>query len=197
MTIKEPDEDVIVSWEHPAFAYIKSYVDSVEDTFESSDYEKIKEMIDVESYIDWYLIHEVVQNFEPIHPKSSYMYKARNGKLYAGPVWDFDWGTFIPGVNGLRLTNAIWYKYLFKNDEFKSTLKARWSELKPKFEDIEDFIKEQAALTKESNEVNIKKWPINSSTNGDEQLSFDDAIERMISAYTSRIESVDTAISGL
>ena len=25
-------------------------------------------------------------------------YKDRGDKLKAGPVWDFDWGTFVPGV---------------------------------------------------------------------------------------------------
>lgn len=197
VTIKEPDEETIVSWDHPAFIYINDYVDSVEDIFVKGDYEEIKNRIDVKSYIDWLLIHELATNFEPLHPKSCYMYKARNGKLYAGPVWDFDWGTFVPTVGGLRLTNAMWYIYMFKNNEFKSALKKRWHEIKPKFEEIEGFIKDQAVLIKESNEVNITKWPINRSTNGDENMSFDEAIERMISAYTSRIAAVDAVINEL
>ena len=197
VTIKEPDEDVIVSWEHPAFVYIKDYVNAVEETFVAGNYEEIKNMIDIQSYIDWYLVHELAGNPEPGHPKSCYMYKARNGKLYAGPVWDFDWGTFKPNVTGLFLENTIWYIYMFNNNEFKNTIKARWNELKPKFEDIEDFIREQAALIKESNEINIAKWPIGGTTNGDEEMSFDEAIERMITAYKGRIESVDSAINAL
>ena len=86
---------------------------------------------------------------------------------------------------------------MFNNNEFKNTIKARWNELKPKFEDIEDFIREQAALIKESNEINIAKWPIGGTTNGDEEMSFDEAIERMITAYKGRIESVDSAINAL
>ena len=86
---------------------------------------------------------------------------------------------------------------MFNNNEFKNTIKARWNELKPKFEDIEDFIREQAALIKESNEINIAKWPISGTTNGDEEMSFDEAIERMITAYKGRIESVDSAINAL
>lgn len=199
VTIKEPDEEVIVSWDHPAFIYIKEYVDSVETFFETNAYELVKDKIDVQSYIDWLLIHELASNFyEPLHPKSCYMYKARNGKLYAGPVWDFDWGTFRPTEGGLQLQDAMWYIYMFKNNEFKRTLKKRWHELKPKFEEIEGFIKDQAVLIKESNEVNIIKWPItNTSTNGDENMSFDEAIERMISAYTSRIAAVDADINEL
>ncbi len=197
VTIKEPDENVVVSWEHPAFVYIKDYVNAVEETFVAGNYEEIKNMIDIQSYIDWYLVYELAGNPEPCHPKSCYMYKARNGKLYAGPVWDFDWGTFKPNVTGLCLENTIWYIYMFNNNEFKNTIKARWNELRPKFEDIEDFIREQAALIKESNEINIAKWPISGTTNGDEEMSFDEAIERMITAYKGRIESVDSAINAL
>lgn len=197
VTIKEPDEDVILSWEHPAFTYIKNYVNTVEETFEAGNYEEIKNMIDIQSYIDWCLIHELTTNFEPATPKSTYMYKARNGKLYAGPVWDFDWATFRPNITGLRLVWCIWYGYLFANDEFKMAFKNRWSELKPQFETIENYIREQAELVRESNEINIAKWPINSSTNGDEHMSFDEAIERMIDAYKFRMETVDAAINKL
>ena len=197
VTIKEPDEEVIVSWEHPAFVYIQNYVNQVESTFVAGDYEEVKNLIDITSYIDWYLVHEVTRNGEPNHPKSSYMYKARNGKLYAGPVWDFDWGTFRPNRTGLIIKGALWYGYLFTHDEFKTTLKARWAELKPQFENLVSFIEEQAELIRESNEVNIKKWPIDGANNGDEQLSFDDAIKTMIDAYTQRIQAVDTALAAL
>ena len=126
------------------------------------------------------------------------MYKARNGKLYAGPVWDFDYGTFRPTSSGLNISRSLYYGYLFANEEFKTTLKARWAELKPKFVNIEAFIEEQASLIKESSEVNIAKWPIASSNvNGDEQLDFDAAVDRMISAYKARIEAVDAAINAL
>lgn len=197
VTIKEPDEDVIVSWAHPAFTYIQNYVNGVESTFEAGNYTQIKELIDIESYIDWYLVHEVAVNGEPGHPKSSYMYKARNGKLYAGPVWDFDWGTFRPNVSGLIIKNSLWYGYLFANEEFKTTFKARWAVLKPKFENLVSFIEEQAELIKESSEVNFAKWPLSSNVNGDEQMNFDVAVERMIDAYTQRIQAVDAAINAL
>ena len=197
VTIKEPDEDVILSWDHPAFKYIQDYVNNVEDVFVSGGYDQIKDLIDIESYIDWYLVHEVAANSEPNAPKSCYMYKARNGKLYAGPVWDFDWKTFRPNVKGLVIKKSLYYEYLFTHNEFIEDLKTRWSELKPKFEKIEYFIREQAALNKESNEINIAKWPIGQSINGDEKMSYDEAIERMISAYTSRIDAVDSAIKAL
>ena len=105
-------------------------------------------------------------------------------------------GTLI-GVHLDLIKGALWYGYLFTPDEFKTTLKARWAELKPQFENLVSFIEEQAELIRESNDVNIKKWPIDSANNGDEQLSFDEAVNRMIEAYTQRIQAVDAALAAL
>jgi hypothetical protein len=42
--------------------------------------------------VDFLLIQELMMNCELQHPKSMYSY-INNGKLYAGPIWDFDWNT--------------------------------------------------------------------------------------------------------
>ena len=45
--------------------------------------------------------------------------------------------------------------------------------------------------------MNISLWPISSTVNGDESMSFDDAINRMISAYEAKYQWLDTQISGM
>jgi hypothetical protein len=57
------------------------------------------------------------------------MYKERDGKLFAGPVWDFDWGTFKTDYRHFNIKSTLWYIYLFKYPEFKDALKARWLRL--------------------------------------------------------------------
>lgn len=52
--------------------------------------------LDITSVVDFLLIQELMMNGEMAHPKSCYMY-IDNGRLYAGPIWDFDWQT-IPNV---------------------------------------------------------------------------------------------------
>lgn len=149
------------------------------------------------SFIDWWLVHELTQNGEPNHPKSSYMNKDRSGKLKAGPVWDFDWGTFIPGFSGFRIKDAIWYGRLFEDPAFVAEVKQRWTVLKPKFESVLQFIDMQAAMIKKSAEVNSRMWPISISVNGDEDLDFDAAVKRLRKAYSERIQALDAAIRGL
>lgn len=202
VTIKEPDEEVITSWEHSGYSYIQEYVNNIEQILDNdksnlSQWNKIEKLIDIKSYIDWWLIHELAGNNEPLHPKSSYMYKKRNGKLYAGPIWDFDWGTFKPNMNSITLTSTLWYGYLFKYSEFRNAVKIRWEELQPIFESIDEYITSQATRIHVSNEVNILKWPISLSVNGDESLPYNEAIARMKSSYSNRIIIVDTFINNL
>ena len=128
------------------------------------------------------------------------MYKDGGGKLCAGPVWDFDWGTFSLGDKGFINNQALWYKALFNSPEFEATLKARWAEVKPIFENIDSFIDEQADLIRESEAINHEMWPIDNRhnfPNGDELIDFDSAVERMKQAIEERIIEVDTAINSL
>lgn len=45
--------------------------------------------IDVDSFVDYFLINEFFGNYDA-GEHSTYMYKNSGGKLYIGPVWDFD-----------------------------------------------------------------------------------------------------------
>ena len=203
VTIKEPDEEVITSWEHQGFLYVQEYINSLEQLLEDDKNERVRwneinELIDIKSYIDWWLVHEICRNSEVLHPKSCYMYKKRNGKLCAGPAWDFDWGTFtMNNKNSTIVTSALYYGYLFKYTEFKLAVKERWAEVKETFADIDNYIQEQANLIKSSNETNIEMWPITQSVNGDEKMTFDEAIEKMRSAFKARMETIDSYISAL
>ena len=200
VTIKDPDEEIITEWTHPYFTYIDNYIEDVENALVNNDFETVFSKIDYSTYIDYMLIHEVTTNEEPKHPKSCYMYKDAGGKLCAGPVWDFDWGTFEPNKTGLLLTNSLWYGQLMNSAEFRTAIKARWAEIKPIFENIDTFIDEQADLIRESEAVNHEMWPIDSRhnyPNGDELMDFDSAVERMKQAIDNRIIALDSAINAL
>lgn len=77
--------------------YISSFMDSFEAVMHSSNYDDRKNgyeaYIDVNSFIDYFLITELSRNVDG-YKKSRYFYKdreSRDGKLYSGPAWDFDW----------------------------------------------------------------------------------------------------------
>ena len=200
IAIKEPDEEVITSHTHPGFTYIQNYVYNIEDLLESDKdaharWSEIEELIDVTSYIDYWFIHELTTNLEPNQPRSCYMYKKRGGKLYAGPIWDFDYKTFNPNYQYFNIKSTLWYIYLFKYPEFQSAVRLRWNELESTFIEIDQYISSTAEKVRESNAFNIEMWPISSTVNGDEHMTYDEAIERMRAAYSYRIDRVRTNVS--
>lgn len=52
-------------------------------------YEKLKELVDMESFIRLFLLNEL-SNEADLNGTSMFYFTADNGKLYAGPVWDYD-----------------------------------------------------------------------------------------------------------
>ena len=191
--VKEPDDDEMTQ---ELFQTLKTLVDDVEKAIYLGT-GSWQEKIDIPSWVDWYFVHELTWNAEPNHPKSCYFY-FRNGVMYAGPVWDFDWYTFQPGKSGLAIGRSIYFEKLLEKPEFVEALKARWAALKPMLSDINDYIDTKADEIRESESANWAMWPcISSYVNGDERMSFDQAIKRMKNAMTERISTLDRAISEL
>ena len=82
--------------------YIQRYFQEIEDLLygRGNDLTKLYEKyIDLESFVDWWLVHELTQNAEPNGPRSCYMYKDKDSLLKAGPVWDFDLAFISVGVD--------------------------------------------------------------------------------------------------
>ena len=191
--VKEPDDEDMTQ---DLLNQLKALVSGVEGSLYPS-VGNYREKMNVQSFIDWYLVHEVTYNGEPNHPKSCYFY-FRSGVMYAGPVWDFDWYTFQPSTYGLFIPQSIYFGQLMKDPQFVAELKARWAELKPSFESINDYIDQKADEIRLSEAINWSMWPCTSSNvNGDERMSFTQSITRMKQAMTSRISAMDKAISAL
>lgn len=82
---------------------IRTKIDNIETNLKkntAAGYEAAFADLDINSVIDWWFIHELAMNDEFKHPKSVYMYIDGDGKLSAGPVWDFDYQTY-PNVDGI------------------------------------------------------------------------------------------------
>jgi hypothetical protein len=52
-------------------------------------YEKLDEYIDIDTFIDYYILNEIFKNPDAFWA-SDYFYKDTKGKLSAGPIWDFN-----------------------------------------------------------------------------------------------------------
>ena len=199
---KEPDEEVL----QPAqLEYFQNYINEMEEKLYADDWLSNREYadyMDLASFVDWWFVYELSMNSEPSQPKSSYMHKDRLGKLKAGPVWDFDWATFRPSqASSYQIDNAIYYGRLFSDPTFVALVKERWTQQKSGFDGIEAYIRSVAAKVKASNEIDKAMWPMSAnsagSVNGDKDMTFDEAVERMISAYNAKLAWLDTQITNM
>ena len=191
---KDPDEIV-----QAQFDYIYGYVSAFEASLFETDRFAAREYldyIDPASFADWWIVNELAQNSEINQPKSAYIHKDRGGKLKAGPVWDFDWGTFIPKdrYNYVAMGQKYYLYQLFQDREFRRLIKERWNACKADLARIPDYIDAVSATLKASDALNQEMWPISRTTNQDESLPYAEAVARMKEAYIGKYNWLDTNI---
>lgn len=234
-------KDEVTKYSADIFNQVKTRIEAVESNLEAGNYEAAYSDLDINSVIDYFFIQELTFNDEYKHPKSVYMLIDGDGKLTAGPVWDFDWQTFINydkvqamnnkygGTYDCRNTNEwlygksklaekpwwpgsdydyindqpyMWYPLLFKDANFRAKVQERWAVIYPQLLNVVAKIDEFAALNKVSEQFNYAMWPlvglknsVGSAFNGDEDMSFDEAIATMKQAYTERLEWMNSSIT--
>lgn len=196
VNLKAPDEDV----PDEQLAYIKGYVNNVESLLYESNpaTSAYKDFIDIDTYIDWWFVHEMTMNSEPNTPKSCYMFKDANGKLKAGPCWDFDYATFKPST-AFRIKDALWYTKLFEDPAFIARVKEKWAESVDDFRSVVDEVDSFGQKLENADVANAAMWPIDvtNKVNGDEDLSFDAAVTKLKNTLSARIEWLGKAIEAL
>ena len=126
------------------YNYIKNYVQNTEDAIYAKDFKKdgksFEEYMDVNAAIDYYWIQEFSMNGDAFGSTSTYLYKPRNGKLFWGPLWDFDyvaWGNNEYddyNCEGWQQMQSTWYARLFKNKDFAEKAMARWPQIREQLE---------------------------------------------------------------
>ena len=169
-------------------AKIKSKIQAIEDAIKGGSYAEYSKLIDIPSFIDQWLIWELALNREYTEPRSIYAYiNGGNDKLHAGPVWDFDRGTFQNpdkayemGSSRVKPWNAflsssskvsrsggykenqqpcMWYPLLMDDAEFVAAVQARWSVLKPYLEAVTSEIERLGQENALSWQYESAMWP--------------------------------------
>jgi len=84
--IKEPDSDDL-EYSQVHANYLTDYMVTVENALrDKTGYE---ELLDVDGWIDFFIIHELTKNVD-VGFSSVFYYKEAGGPLKPGPLWDFD-----------------------------------------------------------------------------------------------------------
>lgn len=164
VNIKDPD----VEYYDDNYNYAREYVtiaDSVlfSDGFADSN-EGWQKFMDVNTFVDWYLINEISKNNDAILWSSCYMNLKRGEKLKMGPIWDFDIALGNVDYNGTYLTdgfwikNTTWFSRLFEDPAFVSKVKERFNYFYNKRDDILREINANAIYLKYAVQENENRW---------------------------------------
>lgn len=232
-------KDEVKQFSADIFNQVQARVEAIEANLENGNYAAAYNDLDINSVIDYFFVQELTFNDEYKHPKSVYMYIDGDGKLTAGPVWDFDWQTFV-NYDNVEAMNAkyggtytcrkggewlyaasqlaewhliggydyendmpyMWYPLLFKDATFRAKVQERWAVIYPHLLAVTDKIDEFAAQNQVSDQFNFAMWPLSplkvsvgGAFNGDEDMTFDEAIASMKQAYSERLDWMNTSIT--
>jgi hypothetical protein len=125
--------------------HLQTFVDALHSATPSDASTGYPAFLDVPSFVNQVILLELTRNLDA-YTRSQYMYKDRVGKIFAGPLWDYD---LIAGVGSSQsyvnlpldgwqhesvtsrfATTADWFPTLIADPAFKVALIARWKELR-------------------------------------------------------------------
>jgi hypothetical protein len=163
--------------------YIRNFFDRFENTLASAWWDNAdsgySKYINVPSFIDNFIINELSRNVDG-YRSSTFFYKDKDtkgdGKLHAGPIWDFDiawnncWYNGGNNPSGWQYQQfayshyvPFWWWQMMSDTVFTRMLKCRYAELRSTVlteENIFSHIDSVAAYLDESQARNFVRWPI-------------------------------------
>ena len=153
--------------------WIDAKVTEACDALAAGNYERVKELVDVDSLVDDYLLQEITRNFD-VGFDSFYMYYT-DGKLHFGPPWDFDlslgnanlgfedpvgFSAAVCPTNGELDTSNRWFYNTVKHAWFRKLVVDRWNEKKGEIMTLPEYVRDTGSGFSRSFERNFEKWEI-------------------------------------
>ncbi len=154
MSLKEPEPLTAVQ-----FDYVRNKFQRMEDAI--SNYQDIRGQIDLDSWIKWVIVNEVMRKADGALYGSCFFYNNAAGKIAMGPVWDFDLGGGSYGENpeDWFINTANWIGGMFYyHPYYKQRYKEIWLEKRTEIISIISFAQKEADLLRYSQVENYKKW---------------------------------------
>ena len=208
VNIKDPE----VEYSDENYRYAKDFVISAEEALFGRNFTDPKTgwqaYMDMDSFVDWYLIHEIGKNLDSNFDTSCFMHFARGGKLMMGPVWDMDvaYGNMDQAnqscykPTGYHIKYTQWYTRLFKDPAFVKRVKERFNYFYRHQNDILANVNADAQYLKysaqENNDVwhvfNVKTWP-----NYNIWGSYQNEVQELKTWFVTRMEWLKTQFDSM
>ena len=161
-----------------------------DENFPDNDYSNI---IDIDNFVDFLMINEIVRNGELGHPKSAFLYRDAGDKIKMGPLWDFDWAFGLGENTSVNISTAerrymggrIFSRF-FSDPEFVSRYKARWNDRSYDIFSITAFIDKMSNQLKVSQSLNSRRWYA---------VDYENEIDKLKTWWSRRVVFLHTAIN--
>ena len=158
---------------------VQSKVQGIEDNLYNGNFAAAYDDLDLNTVIDQWFIWELTMNREYGDPRSVYYFMDGDGKLSAGPVWDFDRGTFQNTTNAATQGNSdrikpydewicwrtgssdnyFWYKKLITDPIFQQRVQDRWAVIYPYLQNVVNTIEAYREPLRASFGEDSAMWP--------------------------------------
>lgn len=167
--------DFLINIKEPAltlnsneYNYVKDLLNEFETVLKSNQFADpsvgYTKYIDIDSFIDWYLINEITKNQDSKDFSSIFMNVMPGGKIKMGPIWDFDLS--FGNVNysdatyptGFWVKNHKWYARLFQDPAFVAKVKSRFIYFKERQNLMLEKMDSYANYLKWAQKENNTKW---------------------------------------
>ena len=207
MMFSDPEEPTAQQLE-----YVRNLFESFEQALLAKDWSETTgypAYIDVDSFVDYYIVQELTKNIDGNLRKSSFITKERGKKLEMYHLWDFDitlgncgyfWGETGNGPEDFWIRYHKWYPYLFMDPAFVKKVQDRWNQLMPEFEKIPDFIDQLVLSLDKAQKRNFQKWSIYESVDWiyfPSLGSYEKEVAYLKEFYTKRLSWLDRELNKL
>jgi spore coat protein CotH len=180
------------------YDFVKEAIHNLEatlfaDSFPDNNY---RELIDIDSVIDYIMINEMTKNVDLQIPNSVFMYRenSRDSRIKMGPLWDFDYGfdyndrDYFNDAEGTYTDTIfregpgrIFFRRFFDDPYFRNQYRERWHEKYADIAGMEDFIDNMGEKLYESQKMNSRVWWW-------KKIDYKKELERMKTWWRSRVE---------
>ena len=194
VTIKNPDvEKMSASNRNKVKRQALAYLNKMEDLmYGGKSDEEIKKYIDYESFAKFFWVQEISFNYDALRG-SNYFY-TKDGKLYAGPGWDFDnslnrsynYGNIntsylLDSVALNSRTRGNWYKALARKQGFSDAIDKVYYDYYDEFNNLPKVLDGLLDETNTSIKMNYMKWDFHTPTASKPGLSGNNSLSGSIS----------------
>ena len=206
INIKEPDTE----YNSSEFNYVNELINEFEDALMGAQFTDpatgYAKYIDLDSFIDWYLISEITKNQDSKDFSSIFLNVIPGEKIKMGPLWDFDLAfgnvdySECEYPTGFWVKDHAWYSRLFEDEAFVGKVQERFLYFRDNQDLILQKIDDYANQLRWSQYENDTRWNLFGNYVWPNPVVFDShkgEVDHLKSWYVERMNWLDAAFKEL